>query len=172
MATSQCTRRKGRTTAGRGRRATSTSSVLSVAPRLASTSARAAAPMPARRTESLISEMSVSSSSCSECTWTAAPLARNISANTAKFVIDSPKTTGRPYTAGGDEAAADKGHGRQLIDLRELADGVEHHDIGAGFGVDGQLRAPRRGEAFAARDVHHLGEPILVARRDDQQRVR
>ena len=61
-------------------RSAMTASVLSLAPRLASTSARAAAPSRARRTGSPIRLSTVSSSSRSFCTWIAAPLARNVSA--------------------------------------------------------------------------------------------
>ena len=74
--------------------------------------------------------------------------------------------------AGRDQASANERHRRDLVERRELADRVEHDDVGARIGVHGQLRAARRGETFTARDVHHLGEAILVARRDDEQRVR
>ena len=77
-----------------------TASVLSLAPRLASTSARAAAPSRARRTGSVISASSASSSSRSDCTWTAAPLVRNASAISSKFCMCGPKTIGLPKSAG------------------------------------------------------------------------
>src|SRR5690242_3114109 len=74
--------RKGRTTPGRPRsRGGNTSatalSVLSFAPRFASTSARAAAPSRARRTGSPIKLTTTSSSSRGVRTWIAAPSARN-----------------------------------------------------------------------------------------------
>ena len=45
--------------------------------------------------------------------------------------------------SGVDEAAADEHHGRDLEELRELADRVEDDDVGARLGVDAQLGAPR-----------------------------
>ena len=157
-----------------------TSSVRSVAPRLASTSARAAAPMLARRTESPIRVMSVSSSSCSECTCTAAPRCQEHLGDLGEVGHRRTEHHRPPVhrrledvvAAGRHQAAADKGHRRQLIDLRQLADGVEHDDVGARIGVDGQLGPPRGGKALPARDVHHLGEPVGVPRRQDQQRLR
>ena len=38
-----------------------------------------------------------------------------------------------------DQAAADEHRGRQLIELRQLADRVEHDDVGARLGVDRQI---------------------------------
>ena len=42
-----------------------------------------------------------------------------------------------------DEAAADEHRGRDLIELRQLADRVEHDDVGARLGVDRQLGPAR-----------------------------
>src|SRR5438093_1975625 len=43
-------------------------------------------------------------------------------------------------------SAADKDRRGELIELRELADGVEHDDVGPGLGVDRQLGAARSEE--------------------------
>src|SRR5262249_21858597 len=99
----QLTRRKGRTlptlfaeppapgveapNAEGGRRSSMTRSVFSLAPRFASTSARAAAPRLARRTGSVTRVNSISSSSRPDCTCAAAPLARNASAISQKFCM-------------------------------------------------------------------------------------
>ena len=50
-----------------------------------------------------------------------------------------------------DEASADEHGGRQLIELRELAERVEHDDVGAGFRVDRQVGPPRDGTKPASR---------------------
>ena len=50
-----------------------------------------------------------------------------------------------------DEAAADEHGRRELIELRQLADRVEHDDVGARLGVDRQLRSPRRSRNPASR---------------------
>ena len=42
-----------------------------------------------------------------------------------------------------DQAAADEDRGRDLEELRELADGVEDDDVAARLGVDAQLAAAR-----------------------------
>ena len=42
-----------------------------------------------------------------------------------------------------DEAAADEDRGRDLEQLRQLADGVEDDDVAARLGVDAQLGAAR-----------------------------
>ena len=101
----QWTTRKGRTTlvCSRSRGGSTpaiTASVLSLAPRLASTSARAAAPRRARRTGSPIRLRIVVVSSRAERTCTAASLARNASAISAKFCMCGPTTMGLPNAAG------------------------------------------------------------------------
>ena len=40
------------------------------------------------------------------------------------------------------QAAADEHRGRQLVDLRQLAERVEHDDVGARIGVDRQIGSP------------------------------
>ena len=77
-----------------------TARVFVFAPRLASTSARAAAPSRARRTGSVTSASSVVLSSRSVWTWTAASLARNAAAISLKFCMCGPNTIGLPKTAG------------------------------------------------------------------------
>ena len=62
--------------------------------------------------------------------------------------------------AGVDEAAADERDGRDLVELRQLANRVEHDDVGARLGVDGQLGSRRTATALAPRDVLDLGEPV------------
>ena len=73
--------------------------------------------------------------------------------------------------AGIDEAAADEHHGRHLVELRELADGVEDHDVDARLGVDGELGAAGDAPARLLRQPLDLVEAFGLARRDDQQRV-
>ena len=73
--------------------------------------------------------------------------------------------------AGIDQAAADEHRRRNLIDLRELADGVEHDDVGARLGVDRQIGSPDGDERLIARQLRDFGEPLGMARRDDEQRV-
>ena len=77
-----------------------TSRLRSLAPRFDSTSARAVAPSPARRTGSLSNACSVSSSSSPDCTWQAPLAAKNVSATSLKFCIQGPKTIGLPKMAG------------------------------------------------------------------------
>ena len=69
------------------------------------------------------------------------------------------------------EAAADEHRRRHLIELRQLADRVEHHDVGARLGVDRQLRSPRRDEPGLAREPLDFGEPLRMTRRENQQRM-
>ena len=124
-----------------------TASVLSLAPRLASTSARAAAPRRARRTGSVTSASSASSSSRSDCTCTAASFARNVVGDLLEVLHVRPehdrlaedRRLEDVVAAVIDQAAADEHRGRQLIELRQLADRVEHDDVGARLGVDRQL---------------------------------
>ena len=67
-----------------------------------------------------------------------------------------------------DQAAADEHGGRHLVELRQLADRVEHDDVGARLGVDRQLGAPRGDEAGVARQPLDFVEALGLARRDDQ----
>ncbi len=71
--------------------------------------------------------------------------------------------------AGGHQAPADEDHRAELVDGGQLADGVEDDDVGARLGVDRQVAAPRRAEALLLAQLHHLGEALRVARRDQQQ---
>src|SRR5688572_1027947 len=101
---SQWITRKGRTTdrsrPSSGTRPAITASVLSFAPRFASTRARAAAPRRARRTGSPMRPRIADSSSLFDRTCSAASLARNASAISAKFSMCGPNTIGLPKTAG------------------------------------------------------------------------
>ena len=73
--------------------------------------------------------------------------------------------------AGRHEAAADEHRRRDLIELRELADRVEDHGVGARLGVDRQLAAADRRQPFALTEALDFGEPLRMPRREDQQRV-
>ena len=156
-----------------------TASVLSLAPRLASTSARAAAPSRARRTGSRTSASSASSSSRSDCTWIAAPLAQKRLGDLREVLhvraeddrLAEHRRLEDVVAAVIDEAAADEHDGRHLIELRQLADRVEHDDVGARLGVDRQLGAARGDEAGVAREALDLAEPLGLARREDRQRA-
>src|SRR5207244_2534177 len=64
------------------------------------------------------------------------------------------------------QAAADEDGGRQLVDLRELADGVEHDDVGAWFRVYRQLGSPRGDQTGVACEPLHFAEALRLARRE------
>ena len=66
------------------------------------------------------------------------------------------------------EAAADEHRGRQLIELRQLAERVEHDDVGARLGVDRQIGSPDGHEAGVARQALDLAEPFGLPRRQDR----
>ena len=68
-----------------------------------------------------------------------------------------------------DEAAADEHGGRQLIELRQLADRVEDDDVGARLGVDRQIGSPDGDESLFARQPLHFAEPLGLPRREDQR---
>ena len=70
------------------------------------------------------------------------------------------------------QAPADKHHGRHLIELRQLAERIEHDDVGARLGVDRELGSSRRDVPGLARDPLHLGEPFRLTRRQDHEHVR
>ena len=61
--------------------------------------------------------------------------------------------------------------GRHLIELRQLADRVEHDGVGARLRVDRQLAPPIVDESFMAAEALDLVESFGMARGDDQQRV-
>src|SRR5947207_6874572 len=73
--------------------------------------------------------------------------------------------------AGRQQASADEHDGCQLIELRQLADRVEHDRVGARLRVDRELRPPERHESFRAAEAFDLVEPFGMAGGDDQQRV-
>ena len=153
--------------------------VLPRAPRLASTSARAAAPSRARRTGSVSSPIKACSSS------RAGPdLDRRVVLDERPRDLREVLHVGPEHdrlaehgrledvvSALVDQAAADEDRGRDLVELRELADGVEHDDVLARLGVDRQIAAARGLPSGAPRELLHLGEALGLARRDDQQRV-
>ena len=136
-----------------------TASVFSLAPRLASTSARAAAPSRARRTGSVHQQRPehLAPARAPTAPRTAAPFVRNASAISLKFCMCGPKTIGFPkigrledvVASMVDEAAADEDRRRDLVELRQLANRVEHDDVGAWLGVDRQLGSPAGREARA-----------------------
>ena len=70
------------------------------------------------------------------------------------------------------EAAADEDGGGELIELRQLADRVEHDDVGARLDVDGQLAAAARRKPLVAGEPLDLGESIRLAGRDNRERAR
>ena len=70
-----------------------------------------------------------------------------------------------------DQAAADEHRRRHLIELRQLADRVEHDDVGARLGVDRQIRSADGDESGLARQPLDLAEPLGLARREDRQRA-
>ena len=153
----QCTSRKGRTTArprpptASGSSSAMTASVFVFAPRLASTSARAAAPRPARRTGSVTS----ASSALFELAIGRHLHGRAVAQERVGDLLEVLHV--RPehdrlaehrrledvVAAVIDEAAADEHRRRDLIELRQLADRIEHHHVGARLGVDRQLGAAR-----------------------------
>src|SRR6266545_3314797 len=73
--------------------------------------------------------------------------------------------------AGRHQASAYEHDGCKLIELRQLADRVEHDRVGARLRVDRQLRPSDRDESFMATEALDLVEPFGMARGDDQQRV-
>ena len=75
--------------------------------------------------------------------------------------------------AGVDQAAADEDHAGDLVEPRQLADGVEDDDVGVGA-TDRRAGSVRRddAEAFLGGEPRHFLEALRMARRDDQQRVR
>ena len=136
-------------------------SVRGLAPRLASTSARAAAPRRARSTGSREQATSTVASSAADVHLDGAAVARGTcAAISAKFCMCGPNTIGLPCTAGSrmlcppcvDQAAADEHDRRDLKQLRQLADRVEDHDVGPRLGVDRQLGAADDAQPFGARE--------------------
>ena len=99
--------------------------LFSLAPRLASTSARAAAPRRARRTGSLISDRKASSSSRSPATCTPAPLATKACGDLGEVLHVRPehdrlaehRRLEDVVAARGDEAAADEHDGGHLVEV-------------------------------------------------------
>ena len=158
--------------AGRSRRGASR------APRLASTSARAAAPRPARRTDRTAARRASSRARASACTWTAPRFSRNASAISAKFCMCGPKTIGLPNTAGSRMLWPPRRRGCRRRTRRSRPDRAAR----ARRSCRGRRRrraARRRSPARSAgrrrqpRRAHPLDlvEALGLARRDDEQRV-
>ena len=156
-----------------------TASVLSLAPRLASTSARAAAPRRARRTGSPIRLTTASSSSRSVRHLHGRAVGEkrvgdlrevlHVRAEDDRLAVDRRLEDVVP--AGRHEAAADEHRRGDLIELRELADRVEDHRVDARLGVDRQLAAPHRRQPLLPAQALDLGEPLRMPRGENQQRV-
>ena len=69
------------------------------------------------------------------------------------------------------EAAADEHDGRDLIELRQFADGVENDHIVARVGIDAQFGSSCHVPPGAPREFLHVVEPLRLSRRNDQQRI-
>src|SRR5262249_27149322 len=70
------------------------------------------------------------------------------------------------------ETSADEDDGGDLVDLRQLADRVEHDDVGARFRVDWKLGSPRGHEPGVASQMLDLAEAFRLPRRKDRQGAR
>ena len=144
-------RPRGRGRRRRGSSSAITASVLSLAPRLASTSARAAAPSRARRTGSvtqreqrlveLALRLHLNRRAVGEERVGDLLEVLHVRAEDDRLAED--RRLEDVVAAVIDQAAADEHRGGHLIELRQLADRVEHDDVGARLGVDRQLGAPR-----------------------------
>ena len=153
-----------------------TASVLSFAPRFASTSARAAAPSRARRTGSVTSaehrllELALGLHLDGRVVGQerVGDLLEVLHVRAEHDRLAEDRRLEDVVAAVIDEAAADEDRGRQLIELRQLADRVEHDDVGARLGVDRQLGSPHGGEAGVARQPLDLAEPLGLPRRQDR----
>ena len=145
-----------------------TARLLSLAPRFDSTSARAAAPSRARRTGSVSSASSASSSPRALCHLDRRVLRDERFGDLLEVVHVRPehdrlaehRRLEDVVPAGVDQAAADEHRRRNLIDLRELADRVEDDDVGARLGVDGQIGSLDGDERLIARELRDFGEPF------------
>ena len=89
-----------------------------------------------------------------------------------------PNITGRPYTAGsrmlcppgGHEAAAHEHHRAHLVHGGQLANRVEHDDVGARLGVDRQVVPANGAEALLLGQPHDLVEAFRVPGREHAAR--
>ena len=73
--------------------------------------------------------------------------------------------------ADGDQAAAQEHDGGRLKQPRQLADGIEHHDVGRAGPVPGKPAAAHGREAPPGRERGHLGAALGMPRREHQQRL-
>ena len=132
------------------------------APRLASTSARAAAPRLARRTGSPSSSSSAVSQLAAAPHLDRGPLVEKrlgdlgevLHVRTKDDWLSEHRGFEDIVAAGIHEAAANEHHGADLIKLRQLSDRVENDDVVARLGVHSQLvsagrRSNRRGAPSA-----------------------
>ena len=71
-----------------------------------------------------------------------------------------------------NQAAADEHGRRHLVKLRQLADRIEHNDVGARLRVDWQLGTPDGDETGIAREPFCFAEPLRMPGRHDAQRTR
>ena len=71
-----------------------------------------------------------------------------------------------------DEASAHEHRRGQLIELGQLANLVEHDDVGSRLGIDGQSRTAHAHETRVVGKPFHLAESLRRARRNDQERTR
>ncbi len=152
-----------------------------MAPRLASTSARAAAPEP-RALDRVADQPHDTPGQLAGARHLDGGLAAatNVSAISAKFCMCGPNTIGLPCTAGSrmlcppwsTRLPPTKTTVATWKSVRQLADRVEDDDVGARLGVDGQLRAPHDAEALVAGERLGLAEALRLARRHDEQRRR
>ena len=150
-----------------------TASVRSFAPRLASTSARAAAPSRARRTGSPISPtiavveltrvVHLDGGAVGQERLGDLGEVLHVRAEDDRLAVE--RRLEDVVSAGRHEAAADEDRRRDLIELRQLADRVEDHRVGARLGVDRQLAAANRGQPFRLAEPLDFVEPLRDAAR-------
>ena len=180
----QWTTRKGRDRGAsailrREQQTVMTASVRSLAPRLASTSARAAAPSRARRTGSFMrpTHRFVQLALAAHLHGRAVgeerlgDLGEVLHVRTEDDRLPEERRLEDVVSAGRHEAAADEHRRGDLIELRQLADRVEHDRIGARLGVDRQRRAADGGEPFMTAQPLDFAEALRMPRRQDEQRV-
>ena len=158
-----------------GSSAVITAIVRALAPRLPSTMARAAAPRLARRTPSPTRSTRHSPSSRRRRHLHGGAAAQELGRDLGEVVHVRPEHDGLAehrrledvVAAGVDQAAADEDHAGDLVEPRQLADGVEDDDVGVGRLIDGQAGAADDAEALPRRPAASLprSAPDGAARR-------
>ncbi len=154
-----------------GSRSAITASVLSLAPRLASTSARAAAPSRARphrirhqRAQRLVElAFGVHLDGRRVGHEGVGDLLEVLHVRSEHDRLAEDRGLEDVVAAMVGQAAADEHRRRELVELRELAKRVEHDDVRARIGVDRQIGSPHGDEAFVTRQPFDFAE----TRRDD-----